>query len=229
MRACAQLASHKHVRHHRPTMSDTFTILLAGSTTPTQRLQSQVCGTRVIASDGGIAHASVLGLEPELWVGDFDSASVEDHASFSQVARQTHSHDKSDTDGALAMEEALKLGAKHIILIGAFGGRTDHSFAIMAQACALAQTGVDVLLTDGREEATALAPTAQTYTYPKGTTFSVLAFSAIAGLTLTGARWPLNDFAMPFGNTRTISNEVSGTLTASLQNGNALLLAQLVS
>lgn len=223
----AMLAHTMMLGHHLMMMSNTFTILLAGSIRPSERLQAQVRNTRVIASDGGIAHAVALGLEPELWVGDFDSASAEDEARFAGVPRQTHSPDKSDTDGALAIQEALAQGAQRLILVGAFGGRTDHSYAIMAQACALAQTGIDVVLTNADEEATALSSAAKPYDYKPRTTFSVLAFSDVSGLTLDGARWPLDNFSLPFGSTLTISNEVAGTLKASLNTGRAMLLAQL--
>ncbi|TIT31323.1 MAG: thiamine diphosphokinase, partial [Mesorhizobium sp.] len=51
----------------------TFTILLGGDLLRTPRLDRQVEGSRVIAADAGIGHARMLGLVPELWVGDFDS------------------------------------------------------------------------------------------------------------------------------------------------------------
>ncbi len=204
-----------------------FAVLLAGPVTPTRRLRRQVDGAHTIAADGGIAHAKALGLTPELWVGDFDSASSEDGDAYRNVSRQAFPAAKSITDGALAIQEAIKRGATKITIVGAFGGRTDHTFAIMADACARAAEGLSVLLSNGVEEATPLSPEPRTFDYPSGTAFSVLAFSGLKGLTLEGAVWPLDAITMPFGDTLTISNEVDGKLTATLTQGTALLIARL--
>lgn len=209
------------------TASTIFTILLAGPVTITQRLRAQAKGTRVIAADGGIHHAEALGLTPELWVGDFDSAVPQDGRRFPSMERQGYPADKNATDGALAVDEARRRGATRLILVGAFGGRTDHTFALLAHACALAKTGLDVLLSSGTEEGTPLSPSQQAFDYVDGTQFSVLAFTDLEGLTLSGARWPLDAITMPFGNTRIISNEVAGTLMADVQEGTALLIAML--
>lgn len=208
-------------------MSTIFTILLAGPVSITQRLRAQTEGTRVIAADGGIHHARALSLTPELWVGDFDSAVPQDGSDFPAMERQAYPTDKNATDGALAIDEALKRGAKRLILVGAFGGRTDHTFALLAHGCALANKGLDVLLSSGTEEGLPLSATPSTFDYADGTQFSVLAFTDLEGLTLTGARWPLDAITMPFGDTLTISNEVAGTLRADLKNGTALLVASL--
>ena len=51
-----------------------FIILLGGKLVRTPRLDAQMAGARVIAADAGMCHAAMLGVVPELWVGDFDSA-----------------------------------------------------------------------------------------------------------------------------------------------------------
>ena len=213
-----------------PTPSSTdFAILLAGPITVTDRLKAQTSGRRVIAADGGIAHAHALDLTPELWLGDFDSSTPADGNGFLGLVRQGFPAAKDVTDGALGIQEARARGATSLVLVGAFGGRTDHAFAIMTAACALARQGIKVLLTSGYEEAVPLGPTPQRFDYAAGTQFSVLGFTALDGLTLTGAHWPLDAIHLPFGDSLSISNEVTTQLTATVSQGDALLLAHLAA
>ncbi len=47
----------------------TFSILLGGNITVTDRLRAVTKGSRVIAADSGIRHASALGLTPKYGLG----------------------------------------------------------------------------------------------------------------------------------------------------------------
>lgn len=203
-----------------------FIILLGGELVRTPRLDRQVAGSRVIAADSGIRHAAALGLMPELWLGDFDSAPAEPDPRFADVPREVFSADKDKTDGELAVAAALERGATSLVLLGAFGGpRGDHAFLHLALALKLAEAGTRVLLTSGLQEAHPLLPGTTSFDYEEGTLFSVLAFSELSGLTEEGAKWPLNSVVVPFGSSLTLSNEVRGSLRVSLGSGRALLLA----
>jgi thiamine pyrophosphokinase len=61
-------------------MADRFAILLAGELTVTDRLRQQLAectGDRGRWRHG--LHAAALGVEPELWIGDFDSSDDDLH------------------------------------------------------------------------------------------------------------------------------------------------------
>lgn len=205
-----------------------FTILLGGDFLPAPRTASQIAGSRVIAADAGIRHAVALDVRPELWVGDFDSVPDNLPPQLADTPRQKFPAAKNETDGELAVAEAVKRGATQLILIGAFGGpRADHAFLHLTLAMRLAEQGVSVLLTSGHQEGVPLLQGGKQaqFDYADETIFSVIAFDDLAGLTVTGAQWPLDAFNMPFGSSRTISNAVSGRLTISLQTGHAMLIA----
>ncbi len=130
----------------------TFTILLGGELVRTPRLDRQVEGARVIAADAGIGHARMLGLLPELWVGDFDSVPADLPDDLASVERQVFPAEKDKTDGELAIAVALERGATRLVLAGAFGGRrADHAFLHLALAVRLAEAGTEVILTSGAQ------------------------------------------------------------------------------
>lgn len=202
-----------------------FTILLGGDFVATPRARRQIAGTRLIAADAGMRHAAALGVTPELWVGDFDSAPDDLPPHLAGVERQSFPADKAATDGELAVAEARARGATRLILAGAFGGpRADHAFLHLTLAVRLAESGMSVLLTSGAQEGTPLLPGPAFFDYEPGVVFSVIAFEDIEALTLKGARWPLYKFNMPFGSSRTISNEVIGPLAVELGRGRSMLI-----
>jgi thiamine pyrophosphokinase len=205
----------------------TFAILLGGALVPDERVRTLVHGARAIAADGGMEHAEALGLTPELWVGDFDSAADDLVARYSGVPRQAFPAEKNFTDGELAVEEAIARGASRVILVGAFqGARTDHALSHLLQAVTLAERGLNVVLTSGTEEAVPLLPGSLALDLPAGSLMSVIGFTDLGGLSLSGVQYPLQQADIAFGASRTISNVATGPVTASLQSGRALVLAR---
>jgi thiamine pyrophosphokinase len=208
-----------------------FAILLGGDLVVTPRLLGQVEGARVIAADSGMRHAGALGVAPELWTGDFDSVDEAMRAEHSGTPVEEFPRDKDKTDGEIAVQAALERGARELLLVGAFGGaRADHAFLHLTAAMRLAENGVGCVLTSGVQEGVPLlVGEDRNFDYDDGTLFSVLPFSELSGLTISGAKWPLTDHHVPFGSSLTLSNEVRGTLSARLASGRALLVAHPVS
>ncbi|PST18199.1 thiamine diphosphokinase [Rhizobium sp. JAB6] len=207
--------------------STTFTILLGGELRLTERLRAATSGSRFIAADGGMRHALALGVEPELWVGDFDSTPADLQGAFPNVPKQPYPAAKAATDGEIAVSEAIDRGAVQLILAGAMGGeRSDHAIQHLLYGIQLAEKGFDVLLTSGDEEAVPLPSGNLTLTLPSGSLFSVLGFSDLTGLSIENARYPLRDFHLPFGASRTISNVAEGDVRFSLGRGRAVVLAR---
>jgi thiamine pyrophosphokinase len=204
-----------------------FLILLGGELTVTERLMRQISGARLIAADSGMRHAAALGVEPELWIGDFDSSGAALQARYAHVPRLEFAADKAMTDGDLAIDEALRRGATRLVLAGALGGpRSDHAAHHMMKMLALAEAGIDVFLSSGNEEAWPLRHERQVLDLPHGTIFSVIAFETLTGLSLEGVRWSLDNADVSFGSSLTLSNEVNGACFASIRTGRAVILAR---
>ncbi len=208
--------------------STSFTLLLGGSLSITDRLLALTEGSRVIAADSGMRHAADLGMTPELWVGDFDSSDAALIERFPTVERRTYPAAKAVTDGEIAVAEAIARGATRLILVGALAGeRSDHALQHYLNALGLVEDGYEVVLTSGEEEAYPFSEESElALELPAGALFSVLGFTALEGLTIRNARYPLKDFQLPFGSSRTISNVAEGPISVSLSRGRAILLAR---
>ncbi len=204
-----------------------YAILLGGDCHPTPRLAAQIAGARIIAADSGIVHAAALGIVPELWIGDFDSIDPDGDPRWAGIPRMEFPRDKSESDGEIAANEAIRRGARRLVLAGAFGGpRSDHAVLHMTAALRLAERGVPALLSSGVEEGLAILPGTTRPALPAGSLFSVMAFSDLAGLTITGARWPLRGRDVPFGSSLTLSNVAGADLQITLDAGRAMLVAR---
>lgn len=203
-----------------------FTLLLGGDLTPTRAVLDLVGGSRIIAADAGMRHAATLGVVPELWVGDFDSVPDGLPEHLLAVPRETFPRDKNKTDGELAADRARSRGATMLVLAGAFGGsRCDHQFLHLALGIRLMEAGIDAVLTSGAQEGRPLPHGETAFGYMNGTLFSIVAFTELTGLTVTGARWPLDAVATAFGSSLTLSNAVDGHLRVGLGAGRAMLIA----
>lgn len=205
----------------------TFAILMGGSLLASERVRAAMAGARVIAADGGMRHAAALGVVPELWVGDFDSTPQALLDAWQFVPREPYPAAKNETDGEIAVSMARARGADRIILAGALGGeRSDHAFMHLLHSVLLAEKDIDVLLTSGEEEAWPLLPGSRDIDLPPGSLFSVLGLSELSGLTIENVRYPLKDFHLPFGSSRTVSNVAEGPARFTLVSGRAIVLAR---
>ena len=90
-------------------------------------------GAIVIAADGGLDRARALGLEVAVAIGDFDSSAPEVVTAAEERGARIVRHPtaKDATDLELALDEALALGAKRVLVIASDGGRLDHLLGVL--------------------------------------------------------------------------------------------------
>lgn len=208
-------------------IDSTFIILLAGDLTIDDRVLALCQSGRIIAADGGIKHAAKLNIEPELWLGDFDSTPDALKEQYKHVETMTFDRQKAMSDGALAVHTALEKGATSIIFIGALGGsRNDHTIAVMNQMMQLHKAGIETMMTSGLEECWPLDEGEFEIGLPKGSLFSILPFEDLSGLSITGAEYPLDNIETEFGSTLTLSNISKGQTKVSLGEGSAVFIAR---
>ena len=202
-----------------------FCVLVGGRLRQTPRILRQVAGARVIAADNGMAHAETLGLAAELWVGDFDSAPSDLMARYSDVEREVHPQAKDASDSELAVDAAVRRGARDIVLVGGFGGQSDHALSHVMLAVKLAREGFAAMVTSGDEEAYPLIPGRHRLDLPVGSRVSLIALSDLGALSLSGVQWPLDKRHVLCGSTLTLSNVVTGACEATLESGQGVIIA----
>lgn len=89
----------------------------------------------VIAVDGGLSYCGILGVEPDIIMGDFDSVSVSEAEAVENLERQIPERvirfprEKDDTDMLAALKEGISRGYRDFRIYAATGGRLDHTFA----------------------------------------------------------------------------------------------------
>lgn len=175
----------------------------------------------IIAADSGYLKCEALGITPDLIVGDFDSAPVPRTKS-ELIISSPH---KDDTDTLMALKEAIARGYKSIVLLGAIGGRFDHSFSNVVNMDYCRRAGVDCKIVCANAE---LFIAGKPFQIKKGRYdyFSLFAFGgACTGLTIQGAAYPLHNYLLECSASICQSNEVRDAVcSVSFTSGNLLVV-----
>lgn len=162
----------------------------------------------VICSDGGANTAKLLGIVPDIVIGDLDSINepVRSLLGDKGVRFINFPHDKDYTDTFLALNTAEKEGFSDIVIWGGTGGRLDHTLANLQNAATFAKKGVSIRFESPVETIYIIRNSLNLKGSP-GDTVSVLALSERAeGVTLTGFKYPLINATLEFDQPIGISN-----------------------
>ena len=186
-------------------------LILADGDPPSSALARRVAGEAecVIAADGAAHKAVLLGITPDIVCGDFDSARLDEvKAAFPHVEIvPTPRQDAADLEKAI--ELARQRGASQIALLGATGGRIDHTLTSFSLLRAYADR-LPICLLDEASVVRALA-SGQSFTFASvlGETVSLVTFE-LSNVSLSGVQWPLDRFALAPG-TLGVSNVAQDT------------------
>ncbi len=170
-------------------------------------------GDRIIGADGGAAQALAWGIVPDTVIGDMDSLSVKEQATLAERGCRfiEHPRAKDETDLELALRYASQQGAQEIVILGALGGRLDHTLSNVLLMTLPSLEGVSVRIADGSEEALLVrGGEAVTLQGGVGDLVSLLPLGGdVRGVTTRGLAWPLERDTLHFGFSRGVSNEMT--------------------
>ena len=174
-----------------------------------------------IACDGGFLSAKDSGITPDIFVGDFDSV-PEDLVDCPEIIRLYPVKDMTDTQEAI--DVAVTRGAKKIAILGALGGRIDHTLANIHLLKYAKEKGADVKIADTDTYISLVTDEAQ---IPKkdGFCLSLIPLTDCTGVCIKGVYYPLDNAYMPIGNPYGISNEFTeDKAQISLKSGELLVV-----
>lgn len=174
----------------------------------------------LICCDSGLKHLDLLGRQPDLIIGDFDSH-PRPETDVETIVLPTV---KDDTDTAYAVKEALRRGYEDFLLIGVVGKRLDHTWANVCLLLYLDDLGKRGVILDDYSEISVISRTGADVTdnYPF---FSLLNITGTAeDITVENAKYNLRGAAINCGFQYGVSNEVLPGAIARITVGRGKLL-----
>lgn len=172
----------------------------------------------VIAVDGGLEGAAVLGLTPDEIVGDLDTvdaALFETYRDRPGVELEIHRPEKDETDTELALLTARRKGFRRADVLGALGGRMDHALGNVQLLFQFFQDGMQAEIYDEKNRIYLLGPGLSEFHRDRlwGRYVSFLPLTeTVEGMTLEGFKYPLSDRTIRLGTSLCISNELAGEM-----------------
>jgi thiamine pyrophosphokinase len=179
----------------------------------------------ILCADGGTRHALALGLTPSVILGDLDSITEEARRKMKETHVEIiqHPRDKDQTDLELALDHAIGLGHREILIVGALGNRLDQTLANLALLTDLRLSTFDLRLDDGVESAWFCRARSEVRGR-SGDLVSLIPWGGeVRGVRTQGLRWPLSNETLHPHKTRGISNELTGEV-AHVEIKSGLLL-----
>lgn len=180
----------------------------------------------LIAADSGARHVAALGRIPQLLIGDMDSIDpvIYRHFQESGSSCEIHRPEKDETDGELAIQAALDMGADQVLIFGILGDRLDHFLGVLSLLKRLLDGGVRGRMVSDTQEIW-LIQGEEMLDMPPGSLVSFLPFGdQAAGVTLKGFKYPLEHYDYLQGKPIGLSNIIEKT-PATVTIGRGILVA----
>jgi len=179
-----------------------------------------------ICADGAANTLIDYQLEPDVIIGDFDSASenIEKYLSKSKVVKD---FDQNTTDGEKALNYCIKEKYLNITILGALGKRLDHTLYNLSLLKYFKDKTVSVTIYSD-EDIIFLITGYREFQEPIGTRISLMPiFGEVTNVESVGLRYPLTGETLTFGLFSSISNVTDRELASiSVGSGDLLVVIQ---
>ncbi|MCR5031476.1 MAG: thiamine diphosphokinase [Lachnospiraceae bacterium] len=190
-------------------------LVCAGDFTPVEIEKNE--GDLVVACDGGYEYCQMIGLQPDIILGDYDSVSEHVRSQIDSIKEEglaeviTLPVEKDDTDTMAALRVGLERGYRDFRIYGALGGRVDHTMANFHSLVFLLDHGAKGYILSHDTMVTAIRN--DTMTFHPGMEGIVSLFpmgEEISHVTIRGLKYPMEDGTISNGFPIGVSNAFIG-------------------
>ena len=171
----------------------------------------------IICADGGYDALVYTSIVPDVVIGDFDSLKSSVPKEIEVVKYPT---DKDKTDLEICIDYALERGCDTIFMLGALGGRIDHTIGSLCAMKYVLEHGASPMILTGKsriyliDDEIVLAR--ENFDYVS----LIPCTERVTGITTTGLKYELNNDELLKSNSLGISNEFyNNTATVKIENG----------
>lgn len=186
----------------------------------------------VIAADGGYLYCKVLGIEPDLILGDFDSVGEKEAEELAQIQKAEPERivllpaEKDETDMLAAIHAGLSEGCREFHIYAGQGGRLEHTIANIQCLKYLKECSAVGYMLDGtgmilvaKDETVSFQPQTEGY-------LSLFSMGDRAeGVTIRNMKYELNDATVTNSFPIGISNEFIGEQASiTVKNGTLMII-----
>jgi thiamine pyrophosphokinase len=178
----------------------------------------------IVAVDSGAEHAYKLFLKPDLIIGDLDSIDEKTikRAEKDSIQILKYETNKNETDFELALKHVLDQSIKDITIIGGEYGEIDHLFSVLT---VIISYQYDELISWIHGNQSIIIPNSKKIKIGNNVKFSILPFTDLKNLNISGAQWNLKNENIKFGKSFTLRNiSIDKNIEVSVDDGKFCLI-----
>lgn len=183
----------------------------------------------LIGVDGGAKNILNLGLIPKVVVGDFDSLNQKIISQLIQkrVRLIKYPKDKDFTDSQIALDYAIKQKVKRVIFVGLAGNRLDHVLTNLFFVTYPKYKNLEISFLDNKQQIYFVRSSLR-FTGRKNDLVSLIPlFNDVTGIATTGLKFSLNAEVLYLGDSRGVSNAMTGQTAEITVRSGLLIVIQL--
>ena len=161
----------------------------------------------VIGADSGYLNCQRLGITPDVILGDFDTAP---RPTFTTATTEVYPVQKNDTDSMLGIKKAIALDHKEIVMLGALGGRLDHTYGNIQSLVYMMNHGCSGKIIEKNHTIQLVYPEKSVEVKQFHGYLSVFAYTPVVeGVTLEGVFYPLENAQLSASFPLGVSNQIT--------------------